>query len=166
VTRYGCIVAFLALLSGCQRVGVIEVDVTSQPPRFIVNHHGWTVPFRGPRVTEFAIASEEDGAVWELRSAAPRGEKARQLAFVYGETPPSFVQVTPEKTARPRPLVPGRTYFVAAGGPSSVYRIVFALPVEYWTPRQPPPTSAPVGFRAPTPKADAADGNATSAPSE
>ena len=39
-------------------------------------------------------------------------------------------------------------YFVAAGGPSHVYRIVFALPVDMWTPVRPPPASAPTDFPA------------------
>jgi hypothetical protein len=164
--RNACIAFFLAILPGCHHVGVIEVDVTTQPPRFIVDQHGWPKPFWWPRVTEFALASDEDGAVWELRSESSRGKAARQLAFIYGETPVDFVQVTPEKSARPRALVPGRTYFVAAGGPSWVYRIVFALPVNYWTPVGPPPTSAPGAAAPRTPTANLASPAATSAPAE
>jgi hypothetical protein len=148
VTRYAYLGFLFLFLPGCQRDGVIEVDVTAQPPRFIVQHRGWPAPFHWPCVTEFAIASEEDGCVWELRSAADGGEPARQLAFIYGEVPPGFVQLTPEKAARPRALVAGRTYFVAAGGASHVYRIVFALPVDYLTPVRPPPASAPADFSA------------------
>ena len=148
MSRYAFLTLLLALLAGCQRDGVIEVDVTAQPPRFIVHHRDWPAPFHWPRVTEFAIASEEDGAVWELRSASSEGEPARHLAFILGEVPPGFVQLTPEKAARVRPLVPGRTYFVAAGGPSHVYRIVFALPVDMWTPVRPPPASAPADLPA------------------
>lgn len=148
VTRYVYLTLFLLLISGCQRDGVIEVDVTAQPPRFIVHHRGWPAPFHWPRVTEFAMASEEDGAVWELRSSSPDGEPARQLAFIYGEVPPGFVQLAPDKAARVHPLVVGRTYFVAAGGPSHVYRIVFALPVDTWTGFQPPPSSAPANSPA------------------
>lgn len=166
MTRFRCIVLFLAILPGCQQAEVIEVDVTAHPPRFIVDHHGWPRPFWWPRVTEFGIASEEDGALWELRSASTGGEAARQLAIVYGEVPPGFVQVTPDKSAKPAPLVQGRTYFVAAGGPSSVYRIVFALPVDYWTPLRSSPTTAPGGLSLPPPPADPATGAATSAPAE
>ncbi|HKQ47447.1 MAG TPA: hypothetical protein VJZ71_05220 [Phycisphaerae bacterium] len=148
MTRYAFLTLLLALPAGCQRDGVIEVDLTAQPPRFIVHHRGWPAPFHWPRVTEFAIASEEDGGIWVLRSATSEGEPARQLAFVFGEVPPGFVQLTPDKAARVRPLVVGRTYFVAAGGPTYVYRIVFALPVDTWTPVQPSPTTSPAVFPA------------------
>lgn len=148
MTRYIYLSLLFPFLPGCQSVGVIEVDVTAQPPRFIVHHQGWPAPFHWPRVTEFAIASEEDGAVWELRSASSDGEPARQLAFIFGEVPPGFFQLTPDKAARARPLVVGRTYFVAAGGPSYIYRIVFALPVDTWTLDRPPPASAPAIFPA------------------
>ena len=140
---FGLIFPYLA---GCQRDGVIEVDLTAQPTRFIVHHRGWPAPFHWPCVTEFAIASEEDGAVWELRSATEHGEPARYLAFIFGEVPPGFVQINPERAAPPRPLVAGRTYFVAAGGASHVYRIVFALPVDSWSPVPSGPTTGPAGF--------------------
>ncbi len=164
--RTCCIALFLLVWTGCHRSNVIEVDLTTPPPRFVIDHHGWPAPFRWPRVTDFAIASDEDGAVWELRSEKMEGVPARMLAIIYGELPPGFLQVTPAKGARARPLVPGRTYYVGAVGPSSVYRIVFALPVGYWEPMPSHPTSMPNGF-APWPAAaDPAPAGATSAPSE
>lgn len=99
--------------------------------RFIVDHEGWPRPFVCPRVSEFVIASDEDGTVWELESEDSKGIAARELAFVLGEAPPGFRQVSPENNARPKPLTPGRTYYVAAGKPKGVYyRMVFALPLS------------------------------------
>jgi len=112
---------------GCVPDQTIHVDLTAEPVRFIIDHSGWPAPFRYPRVTEFAIASEEDGAVWEIETVAPGGVPARDLAVIYGHVPEGFAQNRPPH-ASPPPLVRGRTYFVAAGGSESVYRMVFALP--------------------------------------
>lgn len=116
-------------LCGCNRPGAIDVDLTSHPVRFLIDHQGWPRPFVCPRVTEFAVASDEDGAVWQLAAESAEGIPARELAIVYGELPRGFVQIVPASGQPPR-LMEGRTYYVAAGGPRSVYRIVFALPLE------------------------------------
>jgi len=119
-----------AVFSGCSKPQTITLDFSSAPVRLIINHAGWPRPFMCPRVNQFAMASNEDGAVWELESDDPGGVAARQLAMIYGEVPPGFHQITPAGTARAPALVAGRTYFVAAAGPESVYRIVFALPLD------------------------------------
>ncbi|QDV89040.1 hypothetical protein RAS2_01010 [Phycisphaerae bacterium RAS2] len=116
-------------LCGCNRPGAIDVDLTSHPVRFLIDHRGWPRPFMCPRVTEFAVASDEEGAVWQLAAESAEGVPARELAIVYGELPRGFVQTVPT-SGRPPRLMEGRTYYVGAGGPRSVYRIVFALPLE------------------------------------
>ncbi len=122
------ILLFLLLYSGCNQPGTIEVDTTTRPVRFIVDHQGWPRPFWRPRVTEFAVASEEDGLLWQLESVRSEGEPADQLAFIYGKPPPGFRQLHPHEAAAPKRFVGGRSYFVAATGPNEVYRVVFALP--------------------------------------
>ncbi|MFQ5429664.1 MAG: hypothetical protein ACE5E1_05065 [Phycisphaerae bacterium] len=124
--------------TGCSGDYTIRVDLAEKRPRFIMHAPTWGRPFRGPKVSAFAIASNEDGELWELRSTDPGGEPARRLTFVYGEVPPGFFQVFPADDARPKPLRPGRTYFVGATGPASTFRAVFALPVG----RSGPPTDA------------------------
>lgn len=120
-------VAFL----GCNRPQEIQVDLSADEPRFIIDHAGWPRPFRVPRVNEFAIGAEEDGVVaWHLKSGIPGGEPADNLAIVYGRVPSGFYQVVPAEDAAPKSLVPGRTYLVAAGGDEQIYRIVLALPVS------------------------------------
>lgn len=138
----------LGPISGCSVEGPIEVDCTSHPVRFIVNHRGWPRPFWSPRINEFAIASEADGPVWQLQADDSLGVPARQLAFVYGQIPPGFIQIFPDNAARPKALKPARNYFVAAGGPKAVFKMVFAVPVEGYAPvlpeiGNPGATSAP-----------------------
>jgi hypothetical protein len=111
--------AFLAAIAGCQQPQSIDVDLGTSPPRFLIDHRGWPRPFRAPRVREFAIATENE-AIWQLEATRPNGTPARLLAIVYGVVPEGFRQVFPENAARPRPLEKGRTYFVAAGGQSTV----------------------------------------------
>lgn len=123
----GCAVGLM--LCGCNRPGAIDVDLTSHPVRFLIDHRGWPRPFMYPRVTEFAVASDEEGAVWQLAAETAEGVPVKELAIVYGEVPRGFVQTVPT-SGRPPRLMEGRTYYVAAGGPRSVYRIVFALPLE------------------------------------
>jgi hypothetical protein len=125
-------------LSGCASE-TVDVDLSCHPARFIVDHKGWPRPFWWPRVTEFAIADSKEELVWHLKSAAPGGELARQLAFIYGRVPPGFEQLFPEKNKAPSPLQRDRTYYVAAAGPSAVYRLIFTLPVEADELRQPKP---------------------------
>ena len=118
---------------GCNRPGAIEVDLTSAPVRFIVDHRGWPRPFWWPRVTEFVIAGGEGESgelVWHLKSTSTSGELAHQLAFIYGRVPPSFYQVFPNGDQVPQPLERGQVYYIAAGGKKTIYRIAFSLPVE------------------------------------
>ncbi|MCG8404311.1 MAG: hypothetical protein MI923_03840 [Phycisphaerales bacterium] len=129
----GCRSAVLAFLvtglSGCADPTAIDVDLSADKPRFTIDHADWGWPFRWRRVSDFALASEEEGLLWEIRSTDPDGCSARQLAIVYGDVPAGFYQVAPEENARPARLRSGRTYYVGATGTSSVYRAVFALPV-------------------------------------
>lgn len=125
VLSIGCTVA------ACNQPQQIQVDLSADRPRFIVDHHGWPRPFKIPRVTEFAIGTEDDSQVnWHLKSSLPSGEPADNLAFVYGQVPPGFYQVVPKEDEAPKPLEPGHNYLVAAGGDEQVYRIVLALPVS------------------------------------
>jgi hypothetical protein len=117
-------------VTGCGRPEAIEVDLSSMPVRFVIDHSGWPRPFWWPRVTEFAMGSEEDDLLWQLEATDSRGELAHKLAFVYGEVPPGFAQVFPAVGRCPRPLTPGRSYYVGAAGPKAVYRSVFALPIS------------------------------------
>ncbi len=128
----GCAFVCLCLTlggAGCGDPTAIAVDLSADKPRFVIHHVTWGWPFRWPRVQEFAIASNEDGALWDIKSIDEAGVPARELGIVYGEVPPGFAQVSPEQDARPKPLVGGRMYFVGATGPESVYRTVFALPI-------------------------------------
>lgn len=113
---------------GCGRPGVVDIDLTTSPVRFIVDHHGWPKPFWWPRVTEFAIGSDKDELLWHLETSRSTGEPADRLAFIYGQVPPGFRQLVPAGDAPPQPLKTGRTYYVAAVGPRAVYRMVFSLP--------------------------------------
>lgn len=126
--RFLPILVLLAAFSGCGRPETIEVDLTTLPVRFIVDHQGWPRPFWWPRVTEFAVASEEDGLLWQVESSKGEGELADRLAFIYGQPPPGYRQVHPVEGTAPKSLISGRSYFVAATGPKDVYRVVFALP--------------------------------------
>lgn len=132
--RVAGILLVLTMTVGCAVEGPIQVDSTAEPVRFIVDHRGWPRPFWSPRITEFAIASEADGPIWQLESADAIGVPAKQLAFLYGEVPPGFVQLFPEQARRPIRLKPSRNYFVAAGGPKAVFKMVFAVPVDGYTP--------------------------------
>lgn len=117
--------------SGCSDPeGTVDVDLSVMPPRFILDHQGWPRPFWWPRVTEFAIGSKEDDLLWQLQAADDFGQLARNLAFVYGQVPSDWSQTFPAEGAKPKPLVPGRSYYVGAGGPEYVYRVVFALPLS------------------------------------
>ena len=69
-----------------------------------------------PRVKEFAVASAEDGVVWQLECGASGGLMARDLAILYGRVPSGFVQVSPAAGKAPAPFVRGRSYYIAAGG--------------------------------------------------
>ncbi|MEK6644888.1 MAG: hypothetical protein AABZ08_13375 [Planctomycetota bacterium] len=140
-----CITIFVLTIFtlGCAQPQAVIIDYSTVPMRFVIDHQGWPRPFKTPRVTEFAIANDQDELVWQL-AATDGGADARGFAIVYGEPPRGFEQVFPEKSERPKPLVRGRTYFMAAGGKSAVYRMVFALPqdpLEVHLPRF--PTSAP-----------------------
>lgn len=126
--------ALTCAVMGCHHEGAIRVDLSTGTPRFIIEHQGWPRPFWTPRVTEFAIASEEDGPIWQLESIDSRGLAAKQLVIEYGRVPAGFAQVYPEGGLRPRSLQTRRNYFVAAGGQRAVYRIVFAMPITGWTP--------------------------------
>lgn len=125
--------------AGCSVEGRIDVDASALPSRFHIHQKGWPAPFYIPRITEFAIASEEDGPIWQLEAESGKGVMARNLAIEYGILPTGFVQVYPEGDQKPTALRTGRTYFVAAGGPKAIYRMVFALPVESWRPISPTP---------------------------
>ncbi len=112
----------------------IAVDLTADHPRFVFHHPTWGWPFRWPKLSSLAVASDEDGLLWKLDATDPGGVAARDLAIVYGETPDGFFQANPPGNARPRPLTRGRVYFVGATGPDSAFRAVFALPVGPYGP--------------------------------
>lgn len=122
--------AFAPLATGCVDHSQIVVDLSADEPRFIIHHPGFGWPFLWPRVQEFAIASDEDGSLWELRSTSPDGVAANQLAITYGEPPDGFFQAHPAENARPRRLKRGCTYYLGANGTAGSYRGVFALPIE------------------------------------
>ena len=130
-----------ATVSGCQKPQAVDVDLSTKPARFLINHHGWPRPFWVPRVTEFAIATEQE-SIWQLESTSERGTSARELAIVYGEVPDGFRQVFPEDNDKPKELQQHLTYFVAAGGKKALYRIVFSLPVEPLELHYPPPPAS------------------------
>ncbi|MFQ5412539.1 MAG: hypothetical protein ACE5EC_09570 [Phycisphaerae bacterium] len=115
-------------LSGCSTPN-IQVDLSSDRPRFIIHHPTWGWPFRWPRVDGFAIASGTEHH-WELKAVEPSGAPARDLAIVYGEVPNGFYQVFPEKNAKPRSLRAGEIYWVGATGSDTTYHATFALPVD------------------------------------
>lgn len=146
---YGFVVCALltGLLAGCAKEGTIEVDLTTRPPRFIVDHVGWPRPFKCPVITEVAIASDEDEELWHIESLRPEGLPARQLGIIYGQVPAGFNQTIPAMNEKPKQLVTGRTYFLAAGGPDHVYKVAFALPIDDFGPIIRPPTTQPVTTR-------------------
>ncbi len=115
---------------GCGGGENIGVDLSADAPRFLIHRPtlGW--PFRWTMVDAFVIASEEDGAVWELRSTDPAGLPARRLAIIYGQVPSGFYQVLPSESAAPAELRAGRLYYVGATGPKVGFRTVFALPIR------------------------------------
>lgn len=112
----------------------IGVDLSTDRPRFVLHYAtlGW--PFRWPKLSSLAVASDEDGLLWKLDATDPDGVAARELAIVYGETPDGFFQAEPPGNARPKSLTRGRVYFVGATGPEAVFRAVFALPVGRYGP--------------------------------
>jgi len=147
-SRVSCIVAAL-LGAGCNgggfggdRIHEMEMRREGNVATFVIPEHDWFAPFSKPTINEFVVASEEDDVVWRLRAEAETGVSARGLAVTFGAPPAGFTQIVPEETSRPKPLVPGRNYYVAAGGETNVYRVIFALPV-LMSPAQPGPTSAP-----------------------
>ena len=115
---------------GCERPQSVLVDYSTPPMKFVINHQGWPRPFRCPRVTEFAIASDQDEEIWHVVSNDGDGAEARDLSIVYGDVPGGFRQVFPEKGEGPPPLRPGRIYYIAAAGSTTVYRMVFSLPLD------------------------------------
>jgi hypothetical protein len=119
-----------AFTSGCIEPEPVQIDLSSNPIRFIIDHQGWPRPLWWPRITEFAIASEEDGQIWELHTEGSKGVLAREIGIVYGEVPPGFYQTFPELNKHPARLEMGRTYYVASGGSKALYRLAFSLPVE------------------------------------
>lgn len=131
VSRLSAFSVFFAIcLAGCGDQTIIEVDLSADKPRFTFDHSAAGWPFRQPKIDAFALASESDGLLWEIRALTPDGHPVRGFAIIYGDVPEGFHQIAPEGDARPRPLRSGRTYYVGATGPKSVYRTVFALPVE------------------------------------
>lgn len=114
---------------GCGGGEHIGVDLSADVPRFIIHRPSLGWPVRWPLVNAFVIASEEDGAVWELRSTDPSGLPARRLAIIYGQVPSGFYQVLPSENVAPAALRKGRLYFVGATGPKAGFRTVFALPI-------------------------------------
>ncbi|MBN2561885.1 MAG: hypothetical protein JXQ75_13240 [Phycisphaerae bacterium] len=121
----------------------VQVDLSSTPIRFVIDHKGWPRPFWWPRVTEFAIADGQNDLIWQLESSNPDGELAHRLAFVYGRVPPGFCQVFPASDAVPASLERGQTYYVAAGGPRALYRMAFSPQVEALEIMHPRRQSAP-----------------------
>jgi hypothetical protein len=115
---------------GCGGGENIGVDLSADAPRFLIHRPILGSPFRWPRVTAFAIASEEDDAMWELRSTNPAGLPARHLAIIYGRVPPGFYQILPNDNATPAALRKGRLYYVGATGPEAAFRTVFSLPID------------------------------------
>jgi hypothetical protein len=116
--------------TGCQLPPqTIEMDVGAHPVRFLIHHQGWPAPLMWPRIDDFAIATQEE-VIWQLKATSGRGVPARDLAIAFGKPPDDFAQVLPEQNKSPRPLVRGKTYFVAAGSKQCLYRIVFSLPVD------------------------------------
>lgn len=128
-------------VAGCAREGTIEVDASSRPVRFTIHHRGWPQPFVWPQVTEFAIAATGDELFWQVQSESGSGPPAKRLEIVYGRVPPGFVQVYPKDGTAAKPLSPGRTYYVAAGGRDAVYKAAFALPQPGWTIQYPQVTA-------------------------
>lgn len=141
-----------ALGSGCNggwmggdRILEMTLRLDSGVATFVIPEHDWLAPFSKPTITEFALASPDgdEEVVWRLAAEAETGVPARGLAITFGMPPSGFRQIVPDEASRPRPLVPGRNYYVAAAGPTNVYRLIFAMPVSLGKPVE-TPTSAPV----------------------
>lgn len=130
---------------GGDRIREMELKLDAGVATFVIPQHDWLAPFDKPTITEFALASPDadEEIVWRLAAETEAGVPARGLAITFGVPPAGFRQVAPDETSRPRPLVPGRNYYVAAGGPTNVYRLIFAMPVSQGRPAE-TPTSAPV----------------------
>lgn len=130
---------------GGDRIREMEFHVDDGVATFVIPEHDWLAPFSKPTITEFAVATPDDdeNVVWRLAAETETGVPARGMAITFGTPPAGFRQIAPDESSRPRPLVPGRNYYVAAGGPTNVYRLIFAMPVEVGRPAE-QPTSAPV----------------------
>ncbi len=130
---------------GGDRIREMEFHVDNGVATFVIPEHDWLAPFSKPTITEFAVATPDDdeNVVWRLAADTETGVPARGMAITFGTPPAGFRQIAPDESSRPRPLVPGRNYYVAAGGPTNVYRLIFAMPVEVGRPAE-QPTSAPV----------------------
>lgn len=142
----------VALAAGCNgggmggdRIQEMRLQLDAGVATFVIPEHDWLAPFSKPTITEFALASPEsdEEVVWRLAAEAETGVPARGLAITFGVPPSGFRQIAPDESSRPRPLVPGRNYYVAAAGPTNVYRLIFAMPVSLGKPTE-APTSAPV----------------------
>lgn len=145
--RTSALFTFLLILAsaGCRSTWPIEADLSAASPRFEMHGRTWGWPVRWPHISAFAIGADDE-SLWEIETIDQKGVPARQLAIVYGEVPEAFVQNHPPNNARPKPMVPGRSYFVAATGPNDeVFRTVFAVPIgplgappeSDWTPDAP-----------------------------
>lgn len=120
---------FFLFGTGCATEYKVEVDLSTDTPRFLMHEPTWGWPFRWPRVSALAIGADEE-SMWEIEAADSKGLEANQLAIIYGDVPAGFVQTHPPNDARPRKLTQGRTYFVGATGPEGeIFRAIFALPV-------------------------------------
>ena len=130
---------------GGDRVREMELQMNGGVATFVIPEHDWLAPFSKPTITEFAVATpdDEDNVVWRLAAETEAGVPARGLAITFGVPPTGLKQIAPDETTRPRPLVPGRNYYVAAGGSTNVYRLIFAMPVSTNQSGE-VPTSAPV----------------------
>jgi len=128
---------------GGDRIREMELQLDGGVATFVIPEQDWLAPFSRPTVTELVVASEEDEIVWRIAAESESGVPARGLAVTFGTMAAGFMQVVPDETSRPKPLVPGRNYYVAAGGATNVYRLIFALPISMTRPAT-EPTTKPV----------------------
>lgn len=145
------VLVLAALAAGCNggmgndRIQDMKLEVDTGVATFVIPEHDWLAPFSKPTITEIALASpdNDEEVVWRLVAENETGVPARGLAIQFGVPPTGFRQIAPDETSQPRPLVPGRNYYVAAAGPTNVYRLIFAMPVSLARPPE-KPASAPV----------------------